>query len=305
MKIIFAGTPTFAVPSLVTVARLAQVVAVYTQPDRPAGRSRQKQPSAIKQQALALGLPVIQPERIQHPDAIAEIAALQPDLIIVVAFGQILPQRLLELPHKGGWNLHASLLPRWRGAAPIQRAIEAGDRQTGVCLMQMESGLDRGPVLLQATTPIADTDTAVILHDRLAQLGADVLADALTRARSGLFPNPKPQSTQGVSYAHKLVKAQARLDWSLTAAELARKVRAFNPWPMAEVMLLNERLRIHQAEAIKTVHSLNPGSVVHASKSGLDIACGDGALRLLRLQRPGSSVISAADFLNGRHDAFK
>ena len=171
--------------------------------------------------------------------------------------------------------------------------------------MQMESGLDQGPVLLQATTPIADTDTAGILHDRLAQLGADVLADALTRLGSGLFLKPKPQSTQGVSYAHKLVKAQARLDWTLTAAELARKVRAFNPWPIAEGVLLNERLRIHQAEAIKIVHSLNPGSVVHASKSGLDIACSDGALRLLRLQRPGSSVISAADFLNARHDVFK
>lgn len=300
MRIIFAGTPSFAVPALSTAERLGQVVAVYTQPDRPAGRSRHLQPSPIKQHALALGLPVIQPEQVKDPDVIAQIERLHPDLIIVVGYGQILPQQLLDLPRQGCWNVHASLLPRWRGAAPIQRAIEAGDRQTGICLMQMGSGLDQGPVLLQAVTAIGDAETAGQLHDRLAQLGASILADGLTLVHNGQLPQATVQSTQGVTYADKLKKTHARLDWSLSAIDLARKVRAFHPWPIAEAMLVNERIRIHYATAIDKGHSSVPGRVLEASKHALDIACGQGALRLIQVQRPGGLVISAADYINAR-----
>ena len=300
MRIIFAGTPSFAVPALLTAVRLGQVVAVYTQPDRPAGRSRQLQPSPIKQHALVLGLPIIQPERIKEPEAIVQMKRLHSDLMIVVGYGQILPQQLLNLPRKGCWNVHASLLPRWRGAAPIQRAIEAGDRQTGICLMQMENGLDQGPVLLKAVTAIGDDETAGQLHDRLAQLGADVLANGLTLALNGLLPQATPQSTQGVTYANKLMKTHAYLDWSLSAIDLARKVRAFHPWPIAETMLAHERVRIHHAEAIEKNHSSVPGRVLEASKHALDIACGQGVLRLLQVQRPGGLVISAVDYINAR-----
>ena len=300
MRIIFAGTPSFAVPALSTTERLGQVVAVYTQPDRPAGRSRHLQPSPIKQHALALGLPVFQPERVKDPSVVAQIEHLHPDLIIVVGYGQILPQQLLDLPRIGCWNVHASLLPRWRGAAPIQRAIEAGDRQTGICLMQMENGLDQGPILLQAETAIGDDETAGQLHDRLAQLGADILAKGLTRALNGSVLPATTQSTHGVTYAHKLEKSHARLDWSLSAIDLARKVRAFHPWPIAEAMLANERIRIHHATPIEKNHSSVPGRVLKASKYALDIACGQGALRLVKVQRPGGLAISAADYINAR-----
>ncbi len=231
MRIVFAGTPEFAVPCLRAAARHQEVVAVYTQPDRPAGRGRGLMASPVKLEAIERGIPVFQPETLRDPAAQEQLRALQPDLMVVVAYGLILPRAVLEIPTHGCWNVHASLLPRWRGAAPIQRAIEAGDAETGVCLMQMEAGLDTGPVLLSQKTPISDSDTGGQLHDRLAELGAQVLADGLGLLRAGLKPVPQPQPEAGVTYAHKLDKAQARLDWNEDATALARRVRAFNPWP--------------------------------------------------------------------------
>ncbi len=302
MRIVFAGTPDFAVPCLRAAARHQEVVAVYTQPDRPAGRGRGLMASPVKLEAIERGIPVFQPETLRDPAAQEQLRALQPDLMVVVAYGLILPRAVLEIPTHGCWNVHASLLPRWRGAAPIQRAIEAGDAETGVCLMQMEAGLDTGPVLLSQKTPISDSDTGGQLHDRLAELGAQVLADGLGLLRAGLKPVPQPQPEAGVTYAHKLDKAQARLDWNEDATALARRVRAFNPWPIAEASLAGERLRIHGAVALADNQGKAPGTVLAASKDGIDIACGQGALRLRVVQREGGKAITAADYLNARRD---
>ena len=302
MKIVFAGTPDFAVPSLRAAVRLNEVVAVYTQPDRPAGRGRGLSASPVKLEAVKRGIPVLQPETLRNPETQAALRALAPDVMIVVAYGLILPKAVLEIPRYGCWNVHASLLPRWRGAAPIQRAIEAGDTESGVCLMQMEAGLDTGPVILKQTTPINDTDTGGLLHDRLAELGAQVLADGLGLLRAGIRPIPTPQPAEGVTYAHKLDKAEARLDWNQPADVLARKVRAFVPWPIAEAAVAGERLRIHGAVALDLRHQSTPGTLLAATRQGLDIACGEGALRLRVIQREGGKAITAADYLNARRD---
>lgn len=301
VRLVFAGTPDFAVPCLVACrAGGADVVAVYTQPDRPAGRGRKLVPSPVKQAALDAGIAVEQPVTLKDTAVQARLAAYQPDLMIVVAYGLILPRAVLAMPRLGCWNVHASLLPRWRGAAPIQRAILAGDTQTGVALMQMEAGLDTGPVLLERTTPIRDDDTGGSLHDRLAALGAEVLTDALARVAVGTLPTPTPQSGDGATYAHKLDKAEAALDFTRSAIELERQVRAFNPWPVAEAEINGERLRIHAAQALDLAHTAAPGSELAASRDGLDIACGTGALRLLEVQRPGGRRIAIADYLNAR-----
>ncbi|QNH11165.1 methionyl-tRNA formyltransferase [Xanthomonas sp. SI] len=302
MKIVFAGTPDFAVPSLRAAAQRHEVVAVYTQPDRPAGRGRGLTPSPVKLEAVARGIPVLQPDTLRSPEALQTLRALQPDLMVVVAYGLILPKAVLAIPTHGCWNVHASLLPRWRGAAPIQRVIEAGDSETGVCLMQMEAGLDTGPVLMSQRTPIGDSETGGQLHDRLAALGAQVLADGLGLLRAGIRPVSQPQPDAGVTYAHKLDKAQARLDWQQPAAQLALRVRAFNPWPITEAVLAGERVRIHGAVALELAHAQPPGTVLAASKQGIDIACGQGALRLRVLQREGGKAITAADYLNARRD---
>jgi methionyl-tRNA formyltransferase len=300
LRIVFAGTPGFAVPCLRAAAERGEVVAVYTQPDRPAGRGRQLAPSPVKVEALARGLPVHQPENFKSAEAREVLRSLQPDLMIVVAYGLILPQSVLDIPRLGCWNVHASLLPRWRGAAPIQRAIEAGDTESGVCLMQMEKGLDTGPVLLSLATPVSPEDTGGSLHDRLAALGAEVLADGLKLVRAGMRPVPQPQPAEGVTYAHKLDKAEARLDWSLPAEALANRVRAFDPWPVAEAELAGERLRIHAARAVPAQAGRPPGTVLAATRDGLDVACGSGALRLLRVQREGGRPVAIADYLNAR-----
>ena len=300
LRIVFAGTPEFAVPSLRAAAQRNEVVAVYTQPDRPAGRGRGLQPSPVKREAIARGIPVLQPESLKSELSRDALRALKPDLMVVVAYGLLLPQKILDIPAQGCWNVHASLLPRWRGAAPIQRAIEAGDNETGVCLMQMEKGLDTGPVLLSQRIAIGDAETGGQLHDRLAALGAQTLADGLGLLRAGMRPVAKPQTEAGASYARKLDKAEARLDWSQPAEVLARRVRAFNPWPMAEAMLAGERVRIHGAIALPLAHRAAPGSVLLAGREGIDIACGDGALRIRVLQRDGGKAITAADYLNAR-----
>ncbi|AWH26736.1 methionyl-tRNA formyltransferase [Stenotrophomonas sp. YAU14D1_LEIMI4_1] len=302
MRIVFAGTPEFAVSSLRAAARHHEVVAVYTQPDRPAGRGRGLAPSPVKLEAVARGIPVYQPETLKDAAAQQQLRDLQPDLMVVVAYGLILPKAVLTIPTHGCWNVHASLLPRWRGAAPIQRAIQAGDASTGVCLMKMEAGLDTGPVLLHQELPIAATDTGGQLHDKLAELGAQVLSDGLGLLRAGIKPVARPQPEQGVTYAHKLDKAEAKLDWAQPADVLARTVRAFNPWPIAEATLAGERVRIHGAVALDLAHGQAPGTVLAAGREGIDIACGQGALRLRVLQREGGKAITAADYLNARRD---
>jgi methionyl-tRNA formyltransferase len=300
MRIVFAGTPEFAVPSLRAAAQRGEVVAVYTQPDRPAGRGRELQASPVKREALQRGIPVLQPETLRREVSRDALRALKPDLMVVVAYGLLLPQSILDIPVHGCWNVHASLLPRWRGAAPIQRAIEAGDAETGVCLMQMEKGLDTGPVLLSQRTPIGAAETAGELHDRLAALGAQVLADGLGLLRAGIKPVALPQPDSGITYAHKLDKSEARLDWAQPAEALARKVRAFQPWPVAEAQLAGERLRIHAAEALPLAHGAAPGTVLLARRQGIDVACGEGALRLTRVQREGGRPVAVADYLNAR-----
>jgi methionyl-tRNA formyltransferase len=302
MKIVFAGTPEFAVSSLRAAARHHEVVGVYTQPDRPAGRGRGLMPSPVKLEAIARGIPVFQPESLKTPEAQQQLRDLQPDLMVVVAYGLILPKAVLAIPTHGCWNVHASLLPRWRGAAPIQRAIQAGDAETGVCLMQMEAGLDTGPVLLRQHTPIQAGELGGSLHDRLAELGAQVLSDGLGLLRAGLKPIAQPQPAQGVTYAHKLDKAEARLDWSDDAQVLERTVRAFNPWPIAEAQLAGERVRIHGALALVDNQGKAPGTLLAVGREGIDIACGQGALRLRVLQREGGKAITAADYLNARRD---
>ncbi|HET7610321.1 MAG TPA: methionyl-tRNA formyltransferase [Rhodanobacteraceae bacterium] len=304
MRLVFAGTPDFAVPGLrACIASGAEVAAVYTQPDRPSGRGRRLAAGPVKQAALAAGIPVEQPASLKTAEAQQRLREYAPDLLVVIAYGLILPKAVLAIPGLGCWNVHASLLPRWRGAAPIQRAILAGDAEAGVCLMQMEAGLDTGPVLLSARTPIAPDDTGGSLHDRLAALGAQVLAEGLQRVAQGAMLAPTPQSSEHATYAHKLDKSEAKLDFTRPAPELERKVRAFDPWPVAEAEIAAERVRVWQAKAgarIPQAGARKPGSIVAASKHGIDIACGEGVLRILKLQRAGGRAISAADYLNVR-----
>jgi methionyl-tRNA formyltransferase len=302
LRLVFAGTPDFAVPHLAACRRDGvEIAAVYTQPDCPAGRGRKLTPSPVKQAALDFGLPVEQPENFKDAATRARLAAYAPDLIVVVAYGLILSRKVLAIPRLGCWNVHASLLPRWRGAAPIQRAIEAGDNRTGVCLMQMEKGLDTGPVLLRRAIPIAPDDSGGSLHDKLAALGAGLLGEGLDRV---LRNEPMPATAQpehGVTYAHKLDKAAARLDWNEPAAALERKVRAFDPWPVAEGVIEGETLRVWRAQSRDSaLGSREPGNILAASRDGIDIACGAGVLRLLEVQRAGGRRIAAADYLNAR-----
>jgi methionyl-tRNA formyltransferase len=301
LRIIFAGTPEFSVPCLEACrASGAEVVAVYTQPDRPAGRGRKLTPSPVKQAALAAGIPVEQPESLKTIEARETLAAYRPDLMVVVAYGLILPRKVLAIPRLGCWNVHASLLPRWRGAAPIQRAILAGDAESGVDLMQMEAGLDTGPVLLERRTAITREDTGGSLHDRLSLLGADALIEGLQRAIAGESMPARPQSDDGVMYAHKLEKAEARLDFTRAAIALERQVRAFDPWPVAEGEIAGEQVRIWAAHAIDDATTVLPGQVIGAQRHGIDIACGEGVLRVTALQRAGGKRISVTDYLNAR-----
>ena len=302
LRIVFAGTPEFAAEHLKALLDTPhRLVAVYSQPDRPAGRGQKLTPSPVKQLALQHDIPVYQPQSLRDPAAQAELAALAPDLLVVVAYGLILPQAVLDIPRLGCINSHASLLPRWRGAAPIQRAIEAGDSESGVTVMQMEAGLDTGPMLLKVHTPIAAEDTGGSLHDRLAALGPQAVVEAIAGLAAGSLVG-EVQDDSLATYAHKLNKDEARLDWTRPAVELERLIRAFNPWPICHSSLNETPLKIlagHLADG-----QGQPGAILAASKDGLIVACGQGALCLTRLQLPGGKALNFADLYNSRREQF-
>ena len=302
LRLVFAGTPEFAARHLQALLDAGHpVIAVYTQPDRPAGRGHKLMPSPVKLLAQQHGLPVLQPATLRDPAAQAELAALQPDLLVVVAYGLILPQAVLDIPPLGCINSHASLLPRWRGAAPIQRAIEAGDEQSGVTLMQMEAGLDTGPMLRKVTTPISAEDNAASLHDRLALLGARAMAEAIGPLAQGTLAGQQQDDTLA-TYAHKLNKEEARINWQRPAVELERQIRAFYPWPVSHALLAGETLKV--LNACPGAGTGAPGTILQASKQGLTVACGSGALCLTRLQLPGGKPLAFADLLNSRQEQF-
>lgn len=299
-RLVFAGTPEFAVPSLERLLVAGYVpVAVYTQPDRPAGRGRQLRQSPVKRCARAAGLVVHQPVSLRTATIRHQLSALQPTLMIVIAYGLLLPQAVLDIPRLGCINSHASLLPRWRGAAPIQRALLAGDPATGVSLMQMDAGLDTGPVLAQARCVITPELTGGELHDRLAVLAAELLLQSLPAILAGEL-TPQLQDEHQATYAAKLDKAEAELDWHRPAAELARRINAFNPWPVAWTRLAGDQLRLWRARAHADASPASPGTVVRADQDGLFVATGAGLVELLELQLPGRRPQPAAAFVNAR-----
>ena len=297
MRVAFAGTPPFAARALEAIAAAGHaVVTVLTQPDRPAGRGLKLTPSAVAAAAAALSLPVEKPASLKDPAALEGLRAARPDVLVVAAYGLILPRVVLDIPARGCFNIHASLLPRWRGAAPIHRAILAGDRSTGVCIMQMDAGLDTGPVLLAREIPITSRDTTGSLTDRLATLGAEALLDALARLDSLV---PQRQDDARATYAAKINKAEARMDWTRPCDELDRQVRAFDPAPGAEAEIAGETLKVWSAEPVADARGV-PGEIVRADGDDLVIACGTGALRVATLQRAGGRRMSAGDFLRGK-----
>ena len=307
MRVIFAGTPEFAAVALAHIHAAGHTVPlVFTQPDRPAGRGMKLQASAVKQLALQHGMPVAQPRSLRldgkYPDdaqaAQQAIHNAQADVMVVAAYGLILPQWVLDAPRLGCLNIHASLLPRWRGAAPIHRAIEAGDAQTGVTIMQMDAGLDTGAMLLTDTLSIAPDDTTASLHDRLAEMGGDLMVQALVKAQAGQL-KPVVQPEAGVNYAHKIDKAEAAVDWTQAAEVIGRRVRAFNPFPGAAAHLSGEAIKLWQVHVQARAHDVKPGTVLSADDQGVCVACGQGVLCVTQLQRAGAKRLSAAEFLRG------
>ncbi|QCO57544.1 methionyl-tRNA formyltransferase (plasmid) [Pseudorhodobacter turbinis] len=290
MRVIFMGTPDFSVPVLEALAEKHEVVAVYSQPPRPAGRGKKDRPSPVHQRAEALGLPVHTPASLRNEEAAKTFADLGADVAVVVAYGLILPQNILDMPQHGCLNIHASLLPRWRGAAPIHRAIMAGDKATGVCIMQMEAGLDTGPVLLRAQTPIDATETTQDLHDRLSTMGAGLIVDALDELPS-LTPTQQPDA--GVTYAAKIDKAEARVDWSQPAETVDRQIRGLSPFPGAWCDVAGERVKLLRSRLGNGQGA--PGQVL----DGFTVACGSGAVEILTAQREGKRPAEAQDILRG------
>ena len=307
MRLIFAGTPDFARTALERLhAAGFEIALVLTQPDRPAGRGMKLQASAVKQFAHAQGIPVAQPRSLRLDGKFPEDAAqaraqledARADAMVVAAYGLLLPQWVLDMPRLGCLNIHASLLPRWRGAAPIHRAIEAGDAHTGITIMQMDAGLDTGDMLVVEPLAIAGTDTTGSLHDRLAMLGGRLIVEALELAACGGL-QPVPQPAEGVTYARKIDKAEARVDWQLPAALIERRLRAFDPAPGAQAELSGEVLKLWRGQVLHETNDAQPGTVVRAGIAGIDVATGDSVLRLLQLQRPGGKRLPAADLLRG------
>jgi methionyl-tRNA formyltransferase len=300
LTVVFAGTPEFSVPAFEAIAASHhRLVAVYTQPDRRSGRGLRLEESPVKKAARERGLPVEQPATLKDPAAIERLAAYRADVMVVVAYGLLLPQAVLDLPRLGCINIHASLLPRWRGAAPIQRALLAGDAETGVTIMRMEAGLDTGPMLSSRKIPIGPGETGGSLHDRLAALGAAMIVAALDSIESGsaMF---QPQDEAGATYARKLSKAEALIDWAQPAEFLDRQVRAFDPWPVAETRLDGQQLRIWAAHPARAVTRAPPGTILSADGDGITVMCGREALVIERLQRPGRRVVSAREFLQSQ-----
>ena len=312
MRIIFAGTPDFAATNLQALLDANgehEVIAVYTQPDRPAGRGRKLRPSAVKELALKHQLPVFQPSSLKDTEAQQILNDLNADLMIVVAYGLLLPQVVLDMPRLGCINVHASLLPRWRGAAPIQRALLAGDAATGVTLMQMDAGLDTGAMLLKTHCPITNSDTSASLHDKLAEQGGAALLELLPLLAKGEI-TAETQDEAEATYAAKLTKEEAQLNWQLSAVELDRAVRGYNPWPVAWFKDGEEVIRVWQAEAVteaelqEQTSTATPGTLVEVTKDALIIACGQGYLKITRLQLAGRPQMQVSDLLNGNPDRF-
>ncbi|PAV26894.1 methionyl-tRNA formyltransferase [Tamilnaduibacter salinus] len=305
MRLVFAGTPDFAASALQSLIDAGHdIVGVYTQPDRPAGRGRKLRPSPVKETALAHDLPVYQPETLCGDEARAELAAMEPEVMVVAAYGLILPASILDIPLFGCLNIHASLLPRWRGAAPIQRAIAAGDGESGITIMQMDEGLDTGDMLLKRATPIHDDETGQSLHDRLAGLGGDAIVEALERlSKSQLLPEEQDDSL--ATYARKLDKSEGALNWHRPAYELDRLVRAFTPFPGAFTHSAGDRVRLHAVEPLSQHSDADPGTVLRRERDGIDVACGEGALRLQQVQLPGSRAQSVSDLINGGRDCLQ
>ena len=298
MKLIFAGTPEFAAIALKgLLAHDFKVAAVLTQPDRPSGRGMQLQPSPVKQIAVQHGLPVLQPSTLKDAAIQQTLSGYQADVMVVAAYGLILPQAVLQLPEYGCLNIHASLLPRWRGAAPMQRALLAGDAETGITIMQMDAGLDTGDMLLKKSCPILPKDTASSLHDKLAALGADAIVEALALLAKGKLKREAQDDTRA-SYAAKLTKQEAQIDWAQDARVIERAVRAYNPFPAATTTLNGLPLKIWQASLTEDAHP-EPGTVLAVGKDGITVACGKGALRLEVLQRPNARALPAAQFIQG------
>lgn len=298
LNIVFAGTPAFGLPCLDALARSRhRLSAVYTQPDRPAGRGRKMQASAVKDWALSHDIPIYQPLHFKTPEVIAELAALKPDLIIVIAYGLILPKAVLDIPRLGCVNVHASLLPFWRGASPIQHAVLHGDAQSGVTIMQMDVGMDTGAMLKTCTCPITDTDTAGSLHDKLAAISAQPLLEVVDLLAAHKA-NPIDQDSALATYAGKINKEDACIHWADSAITINRKIRAFNPWPIAYTPLNGDMLRIYKAQIVSSAETLAPGTVMRLDKKGMLVATGSNALLIEQIQFPGAKAISVADWLN-------
>lgn len=302
LKIIFAGTPEFAVPALqALIDSKHQVIAVYTQPDRPAGRGKKLLSSPIKKIAENTLISILQPKSLRNEEEHCRVSSLAADVMVVAAYGLILPSTVISAPRLGCINIHASLLPRWRGAAPIHRAILAGDTETGITIMQMDEGLDTGDMLYKVSCPIHPSDTSQTLHDRLAPMGAEALLHVLDQLDNGNIARQTQDDAQA-TYAHKLEKREADIDWQQPAVVIERMVRAFNPWPCAQSQLHDTVIKIHQAHVSSATHSLPPGTVVQANQQGIDVACGEGVLCIQQLQLPGAKKISAADFINAKSE---
>ena len=305
LKLIFAGTPDFAARHLAALLSSGhEVVAVYTQPDKPAGRGQKLTASPVKELALAHDLPVYQPASLRNEAAQAELAALGADLMVVVAYGLILPKAVLDTPRLGCINVHGSLLPRWRGAAPIQRSIWAGDAETGVTIMQMDVGLDTGAMIRKVTCPIASDETSASLYDKLAGLGPQALVDTLDAMAAGNTA-AEPQDDALANYAEKLSKEEARIDWSMDAVAIERCIRAFNPWPISWFEVAGQTVKVWQAEVVAQDHGQAAGTLLKADKQGIEVATGQGVLRLLTLQPPGKKAMSVSELLNSRRDWFE
>ncbi|MFM4997716.1 methionyl-tRNA formyltransferase [Aeromonas sanarellii] len=305
LKLIFAGTPDFAARHLAALLSSGhEVVAVYTQPDKPAGRGQKLTASPVKELALAHSLPVYQPASLRNEAAQAELAALGADLMVVVAYGLILPKAVLDTPRLGCINVHGSLLPRWRGAAPIQRSIWAGDAETGVTIMQMDVGLDTGAMIRKVSCPIAADETSASLYDKLAGLGPQALVDTLDAMAAG-DTVAEPQDDALANYAEKLSKEEARIDWSMDAVAIERCIRAFNPWPISWFEVAGQTVKVWQAEVVPQAHGQAAGTLLKADKQGIEVATGQGVLRLLTLQPPGKKAMSVSDLLNSRRDWFE